>query len=393
MTIVRKNLRVGVTLMILAASFSISACGKRLSPASIQQSPMSTQAPIQQPVPDPYPDYNNTPANNPITQGVPNAQSGSFPADQATFNQWQARGIAVTGGVIYLSVSDTSGLSKKGSIVKMNSSDGKNWKDLTSSFLGLSHPLDATVTGLAVAGGTIIAVDSNSKVYSVDASNGKVKVIKTAGGTDVTAGAGSVFIANGSVEKSDSSATARTPIMGLTASGGVGSDNSGNVYAVSGTTIKKADPQGQVQDVITTDLAAPVDVAVDSRSGDIYVLEQSMIKRFNSNGQLLVSFSNGATKAVSIAADETGAIYVADAGSTNKDSKVIKFAPAIDAMVNSQMNSSSYGYPNSASTSAYGSYGYGNTNTGYGNTGYANTNTGYNNYSNTGTSTDQRNIR
>jgi hypothetical protein len=359
------SLKVGIAVVLLISSFNLTACGGRIK-AATQVTPVSTTPGTNfyddttQQEQDYYPTTNYETST--IPTGTANIQSATFKVDQATFNQWQAKAIAVSSGTIYVAVSDTEGLSKKGSIVKMNSSDGKNWKDITSKLLGVSHPIASTVTGLTVSGGTIIATDSNSKVYSVDASKGSVKVIKTAGGTDVASGAGSVFIANGSVEKSDTTASLRTPITGLSASGGVGSDNLGNVYAVSGNTIKKADAQGQVFDVITTDLSSPVDVTVDSRSGDIYVLEQSTIKRFNSNGQLLVSFSNGATKAVSIATDESGALYVADAGSSYKDSKVIKFAPSVDAV----MSSSNY------SNSGYGTYGTTNSsNNSYGNNGYA----------------------
>jgi hypothetical protein len=359
---VRGSFRTGIAVVLLISSFNITACGGRLKPGLTQAAPATTTPGnnFYDNINQPTQDYYNSPTNNQygsasIINAAPNATAGSFKVDQATFNQWQARGIAVSSGTIYVSVADTNGLSKKGSIVKMNSSDGKSWKDLTSSLMGLRHPLDATVTGLAVSGGSIIAVDSASKVYSVDASSGDVKVIKTAGGTDVAAGGGSVFIANGSVEKSDTSASSRVPIMGLTASGGVGSDNMGNVYAVSGNTIKKADIQGQVMDIVTTNLSGAIDVAADSRNGDIYVLESSMIKRFNANGQLMASFANGATKAIGIAVDESGAVYVADAGSNNKDSKVNKFAAATDAIMNSQMNRSN----TINTTNPYGNNGYG----------------------------------
>jgi hypothetical protein len=352
------SLRVGIAVVLLISSFNLTACGGRIKP-SLTQVAAPTAAPSQNFYDDVNQNQNlyNNSVNQyaaPLVNQAPNTQSGSFNVDQATFNQWQAKGIAVSSGTIYVTVADTSGLSKKGSIVKMNSSDGKNWKDLTSSLLGMRHPLDATVTGLAISGGTIIATDSTSQIYSVDASKGSVKVIKAAGGTDVTAGAGNLFIANGSVEKSDSSATTRTPIVGMTASGGVGSDNLGNVFAVSGNTIKKADSMGQVMDVVTTDLAGPIDVAVDSRNGDIYVLEASMVKRFTTNGQFAVSFSNGSTKAVSIATDEAGAVYVADAGNSNKDSKVIKFAASVTQPVSQQSNGYNYGQTNSV----YGSNNY-----------------------------------
>ena len=375
----KQTLKVGIALVLLVSSFNLTACGGRIKPAT-QVAP-ATQAPSDNFYNDPGlndPAYNNpngSLGNVPaIPTGTPNTQLGTFMADQATLNQWQARGIAVSSGTIYLSVADTSGLSKKGAIVKMSSTDGKSWKDLTSKLLGLSHPISATVEGLSVSGGTIVAADSSGKIYNVDASNGKVNVIKGTGGKDVASSAGSLFIANGSVEKTDTSASSRLPVNGMSATGGVGSDNLGNVYAVSGNTIKKADNTGMVQDVVTSDLTAPLDVAVDSRNGDIYVLEQAMIKRFTSNGQLVVPFSNGATKPVGIAIDEAGAVYVADAGTSNKDSKVIKFAASVDNMNNMNMggggyNSNNYGYGNSygsstANNGAYNSYdSYSNTRT------------------------------
>lgn len=350
-----------IASLVLLSTLSMTACKGRMQPSQV--TPAST-------APSPGDNFNDGSAptsddlyspsamqQKPVIAAAPNASSGSFLVDQAFLNQWQAKGIAVSGGSIYVTASDASGLSKKGTVIKMNSSDGKSWKDLGGSLGGLRHPMDATVEGLALNGATIVAVDSAGKVYTLDASNGGVKVIKASGGKDVAAGAGSIYIAGGTVEKTDASATARTPIAGLIPSGGVSSDNLGNVYAVSGNTVKKADSSGQVMDVITTDLNGPSDVAVDSRNGDLYVLDSTMIKRFNSTGQLLVSFASGATKPVGIAVDESGAVYVADFGATYKDSKVFKFAASADAQVStsSTMNGYSYGASSSGS-SDYSTY-------------------------------------
>lgn len=312
---------------------------------------------------DPLLDNRNSLSTPTVPTGTPNAQAGTFKVDQDLANSWQARGIAVAGGFIYVSASDSSGLMKKGTVIKMNATDGKKWDNLASALLGLRHPMDSTVQGLAISGGTILAADSASKMYTVDATEGDVKTIKAAGGTDVAAGPSGFFVANGMVERSDLSGSSRTPLGNLPASGGIGADNMGNVYAVSGNSIKKGDTSGQVFDVVTTDLAAPLDVAVDNRNGDLYVLEQTMIKRFTTNGQLIVSFANGASKAVAIAVDETGSVYVADAGTTYKDSKVIKFSASIDNM-NAASNNSSYGTNNA--------YGYGNS-TGNNYSSYTNT--------------------
>lgn len=353
-----KILKSTLITLVLISSTGLTACGKKLTPIPMV-SPVA-QAPIDDtlPAPDYSSERNNLAA--PV-QATPNAQVGSFLVDQATFNQWQARGIAVSGGSIYLTAADTSGLSKKGTVVKMNSSDGKGWKDLGSKYLGLSHPIAATVEGITVNGGTIMAVDSAGKTYTVDASNGTVKTLKTGGGKDIASAAGSIYISNGTVEKTDSSASSRMPVQGIpSVTGGVGADNLGNVYAVSGTTIKKGDVTGQVTDIITSDLATPSDVAVDSRAGDIYVLDGTMLKRFNSNGQLLVTFASGATKPVGIAVDEAGAVYVADAGTTHKDSKVLKFAAALADSGNMSTSytggNSSYNYGSQSSSGDYSTY-------------------------------------
>lgn len=358
--ITNKVLKSALITLILVSSTGLNGCGKKLT---VQ--PMTTPSPTQNDIlPDPSTDYgyNDNSSYSTPTQQAPNAQVGSFPVDDDFFNSWQARGIAVAGGSIYVTAADTSGLSKKGTVIKMSAADGKSWKNLGSKWLGISHPMDATVEGLTVNGGNIIAVDPSGKIYSVDASTGTVKTLKTGGGKDVAASAGSIYISSGTVEKTDSSASSRLPITGIpSVTGGIGSDNLGNVYAVSGTTIKKSDPSGQqVTDVITSDLSSPIDVAVDNRAGDIYVLDATMIKRFNVNGQLLSTFSSGASKPVGIAIDEGGALYVADAGATYKESKVFKFAASTADSTNMgtsyDSGSSGYNYGSSTSSGDYSTY-------------------------------------
>lgn len=339
----KSNLKIGISALLLAGSFTITGCNGRVKLNAVQpqtQTQQPTDNFYQAPIEDSYPNNTNSTFNNmPVANAVPNNKLNDFKVDQDTFNQWQAKGIAVSSGTIYVSAADAGGVFKKGTVVKMSSADGKSWKDLSSSLLGLRHPIDSTILGLAVSGGTILAGDSSGKMYSVDASKGSVKVLKSSPATDVASAGGSFYVSNGSLERTDSSATSRTPITGMNVSGGIGADMRGNVYAISGATIKKFDATSQqVIDVVMGDIGSAIDVAADDRNGDIYVLEQSNIKRFNSNGQLLSTFPSGASKPVGIAADESGFIYVADAGTTYKDSKVIKFSASTDA-VSSQMNS------------------------------------------------------
>lgn len=352
-----------IASLVLISSVSMTACNKsRMQPS--QATPATNTPNVGEDFNrdassgdlDLYEPINSQPPA-PIN-AAPNVQSGSFKVDQSTLtSQWQAKGIAVSGGFIYVSAADNSGLFKKGTVIKMNASDGKAWKSLGSTLGGLRHPMDATVEGVTVNGSTVVAVDSAGKVYTLDAANGGVKVIKAAGGKDVASGAGSIYIANGMVEKTDTSATSRSPVPSLSASGGICSDNLGNVYAVSGVTVKKADTTGQVIDVVTTDLSSPTDVAVDSRNGDLYVLDATMIKRFNSTGQIMSTFSSGATKPVGIAVDEAGGLYVADFGTTHKDSKVIKFSASVDSPVAAASTTNGYNYGSSSSGSSdYSTY-------------------------------------
>lgn len=348
MSRMNKSLKFGIALTMLTATLSMTACGKRLGTSATTQATLAPQQTSDQvPVTTPTYDYDNQNSNiEAVASAAPNTQSGSLKVDKALFSSWQAKGIAVGNGTIYITVSDMKGLLQYGSVVKMGT-DGNNWKNIGTALLGLSHPVGKTVQGIAISGSTLIAADTNGKMYTLDAANGKVKTTKNSGGTDVAVAGGSVYVANGSVSKTDTSLSSLTPVTGLNATGGIGGDSKGNVYAVSGSTIKKYDPtSGQVQDLVTTNLAGPIDVAADNRNGDIYVLEGTMIKRFNANGQMLSSFSSGAIKGVAIAIDESGALYVADSGNSNKDSQVIKFAaaPLTSTASSSSVSGYNYGY-------------------------------------------------
>jgi hypothetical protein len=259
--------------------------------------------------------------------GIANTQLKSFNVDQDFFNQWQAKGIAASSGTVYVTVADNTSLFKKGSIIRMDTDSGKNWKNIGSAWLGLRHPLDKTIQGIAISGTNLVAIDSKGSFYNVE-NKQKVKSFKTGPGSDVAVGAGSVFISNGaSVEKADSSGQGRAVIANLTVSGGIGTDSQGNLYAVSGSGVKKVDSKLTVTDVFTQGVENGLDVAIDDTNGFIYVLENSQIKRFTTSGVLTATFGNGAIKAVSIATDELGNVYVADEGKDHKTSKVIKFSP------------------------------------------------------------------
>jgi len=349
-----KILSLALTMAVLFSLSNLIACKGRVSvtadtPSADSNTPTTTAS-------DPFDSGNSgtiaTPAPTPVP-AVANSKVGDFKVDQDLLNSWQAKGVAVSSGTIYVSAADTSGLLKKGTVIKMSSSDGKTWKEIGSKWLGLRHPIDSTIQGITVSGGNVFTLDSDSQAYIIDSSKTGVTVVADTKGTDIAAGSGGVFIANGStVQKSDTSLSAKSAIPSLSVTGGIGADNFGSVYAVNGTSVQKADSSNQVSDVITG-LASPIDVAVDNRNGDIYVLETSTIERYSSDGQLLISFANGATKPIAIAVDEQGSVYVADSGSTYKDSKIIKF----EAAQNNSASASSFSdSSNTVSTNSFDNY-------------------------------------
>lgn len=319
---------------------------------------------------DPYqPPTNVNPGVPMQPTGQPNPKIGDYKVDDEILNDWQARGIAVSGGSVYIAAVDKSGVSRKGTVLKMNASTGKIEKNLGSSLLGLRYKLDSTLMSVAVSGGNLYAVDSSKGLYSITTSGSDIKELKGTGAVDIAGNNNGLFLAaNGQLERSSMTGTSRAPMNGLTATAGVGADSRGNAYFVNNTRIGMVDAMnGQARDVVMQGLNGAIDVAGDGRNGDIYVLEQSEVKRFSATGQLIAQFAHGASKSFGIAVDETGNVYVSDFGDTSKTSKIIKFGPAdsMAGMPGAAPQVGAYGAPQQAygayaapqQQAAYGAYG------------------------------------
>lgn len=347
-----------VTLSLLAG-VALTGCGGRTPGSVIPDTPASTAPTTGVTDPSytapttttPYPDTYTQPVNNmPVTvaptASVPMTPSGTFKVDQGNMIYgWRARGIAVSGGSIYIAAVDNDGLTKNGTVVKMDAMTGKNWKDLATGFLGLTSKLSSNLQGVAVAGGNLFAIDSTLGMFSISTSGGQVKELKGSGGTDLAGSNYGVFVASHStLERGDMTGLSRTPMPQIVTSGGIGSDTRGNIFFINGPRVGVLSTNGVPQDVILSGLAQPIDVAADGRTGEILVLDGPDVKRFN-NGQMIGSFQHGATQATSIAVDEAGNIYVADYGTSSSDSKIIKFAPA---NAGQPMNGGVAAYPQTA---------------------------------------------
>lgn len=298
--------------------------GELTTKVPVNVAPNMAVAPAQNPVL-----LDGEPGSNALAFASPNKQIAAFKVDQDSFlNQWQAKGIDVSNGTIYITAIDVKSLIKKGTVIKM-STTGEGWKDIASTLLGLRHPLNSTARGLAMtSSGSILVVDEKSGLYSVD-SSGKVTTSQADGATDVASGGSTSWIYSvRGLEKSDDTGASRSPISGVPATGGIGADAQGNAYVPVQGTIVKVPPTGKPTTLIRDYLHAPTDVAIDPRNGDVYVLDGGEIKRYDKNGEFVVSFGSSALDPVAIDLDEDGSLFVADFARDSKSSQIIKFEAA-----------------------------------------------------------------
>ena len=257
----------------------------------------------------------------------PNRQIAAFKVDQDFLNQWQPTGLELSGGNLYISAIDVRNITHKGTVIKMNA-QGEEWTDLTSSLLGLRHPLNSTTRGLAMNQmGTLLVTDKDGGMFSVDPNSGELEKNADAGSAiDVDGASGTMWFSSvRGLEKSNDSGSSRTLISGVAASGMIGSDKEGNAYVPVQSVIVKVTPDGESTTIIKNYLNSPADVAIDPRNGDIYILDGGEIKRYDSAGQFIVSFGSSALDPVCIDIDDSGALYVADFGRDHRSAQIIKF--------------------------------------------------------------------
>lgn len=268
-----------------------------------------------------------------IGQGstAPNSATGSFDVTHGLFkSKWSPVGVAAFGGNVYVAATGKGLLTSDGGVL-IFSNAGKSVE---------SETMSKTIKGVSVANdGTVFAVD-DKYVYSGKLGKGflgigtSLKMSKKnaglSGATDVAAdGSGSVYVAaGGGISKFPFDLSTISSLTGtnqggaaFSATSGVGADSQGNLYFISGNKIEKVDIKGDPVWTIggtggadASALAAPVDVAVDSVNQYVYVLDGGAIKRFDGNGGFLVSTPGSFSRAASIACDESGNVYVADAG-------------------------------------------------------------------------------
>lgn len=274
---------------------------------------------------------NQATAMEPVTfaeqfSGFGNQASGSFELPRKTLlYTWKITNVAAWSGSIYVTAADGEGALKNGSVFRLDTRQGKKWTQIGDKFFGLTKPLTSTVSGLAAVGEQLFAADAKKGLYKLDPIKGKPKRVDKTGYRDVAAGGGKVYVAGDSgLVGGSTSLDDLMPLSGITATGGIGADVTGTLYAVSGNKIVKY--QGKAE-TFAEGLNSPIDVAAD-RQGFVYVMEPTGFKRFDRDGKLVGIVPVAMDKPVSICVDESGAVYLADQGLGNAPSKVLRFSPA-----------------------------------------------------------------
>jgi hypothetical protein len=250
---------------------------------------------------------------------------GSYVPDR---NQWQAVGIDISGSNLIISAYDKSGLFKKGTIITMDSSTGKNWKNLGSAWLGTRHPMDATVKGVTVdSSGNIYAADSTSILYSLKSPKYSVLKINSSFSSNdiVSLNDNSIIISTPTgLKKSDSSLSNFVDFASsIKSSSGIGKDNNGNLYVISNNEVKKVTSTGNVISIIKG-ISDAIDVTANANN--IFVLTSSGINAYDKNGKFLGSFAQGELLSPQSITCDSKNVYVADSGSSQKDSQVFVYS-------------------------------------------------------------------
>lgn len=256
-----------------------------------------------------------------------------IPLKNSMFSDWQATGITVSSGQVYITASDRLGVSKKGTILTWT---GDKWQDVGASRIAvpllnkvsLGHKLNNTVRGIAADGmGNVAAVEAAGHIGYL--AGGKLKEIVggPSGLLDVVAANNVFYVSLGNQIRRMAAdmASSDAIVSNLTLTGGMGTDRQGNFYAINQGSVVKITLAGEVTPIVGY-VPNPVDVAVTSK-GHVLVLTSTAIEEFDAAGQPVRSFGAGQIiNGAAITVDESDRIYVADSGTSKKDSQVLAFA-------------------------------------------------------------------
>jgi hypothetical protein len=273
--------------------------------------------------------------------GFGNQPNGWFDLPtKSMLHTWRMTGVSAWSGIVYATVVDNDGTLKGGSVLRLDTRKDKTWSDIGDNLFGLLHPLKETAAGVAMGPDKLYVVDGKAGLFALDPQKGGPRRVSKTGMTDVTVGGGKIFVKTDTgVQTTDDALGDFSTVPGLTASGGIGADPTGVVFAVDGKTVKRFNGKSEA---VITGLSNPIDVAAD-RQGFVYVLEPTNVKRFGQDGKIVGVFPIQAQVPVSIACDESGAVYVADQARAPRPSRVWRYTAASKPGT-PQPSPSPYGY-------------------------------------------------
>jgi hypothetical protein len=283
---------------------------------------------------DPDAEPSPAPSADPVIPIMDNGASGGggdqvLPLKNSIFKDWQATGIVSVDGQIYLAASDRTGLSRRGSVLTLDAK-GK-WKDIGDTWLGLKHPLNNTVRGVAAdSNGNLLIIEASGKLGQVTTSpKPKIKTVSTgqSGLLDVVCYSNSFYVSMGNQirKMSPDLATSESIAANLSLTGGMGVDKDGNFYSVATGQIVKITKDG-VTSIVLDNVMNAVDVAI-AKDGRMIVLLNNGIAVYDATGQKLKDIGGGQIgTGAAVYVDSTNTIYVADTGKDRKSSQVLTFS-------------------------------------------------------------------
>jgi hypothetical protein len=282
---------------------------------------------------EPSPEPSANPSDEPVVPIMDGGGGGGagdqvLPLKNGIFKDWQATGIVAVDGKIYITASDRTGMSRRGSVLTQDAKG--NWKDIGDTWLGLKHPLNNTVRGIAAdSNGDMVAVEAAGKLGQLTmAPKPKIKTVSTglSGLLDVVCYSNTFYISTGNqIRKlSPDLATSESLAVNLSLTGGMGVDKNGNFYSVATGQIVKITPDG-TKSVTIDNVMNAVDVAV-TKDGRLVVLLTDGIAVYDASGEKLKDIGAGqVSTGSSIYVDSTNTIYVADTGKNRKTSQILTF--------------------------------------------------------------------
>lgn len=312
-------------------------------PASASTSTPPSTKPASPPVQIPFGELPDT-----IAVSAPYAPPGAFAegtyevrerflTDQDTFSQWQAMNLSSDGTSLFIAAVDQQTPSK-GTVLSMDLS-GEAWTDLGNSLLtrftfgATGYTMKKTIRGLAVAqNGKVLISDQSEGAYVLDPGTKKMTAhdLELPNATDVAAlGERYFIVANHRIQVTQAPFAQAAAFGTLTDVKALAQHPDGILYALTSDGIYRLAEQGASTQVLAAAKATTIgwesakDFAVDPE-GNFFVLSDLGVFWLDAKGALKGELASGDLIAPRALLWVSGSLYIADAGSSYKDSAILQ---------------------------------------------------------------------